>query len=102
MGRIGGGAIFCQLQAGHLGGHLSDDESGRAVWPAGESAEPTKPAADQLHELLSYLVQQSQLSLEKSEHVMVETPVWRKHLAASKAYDDAAQKLQDILTEGGI
>lgn len=89
----------CELMRGHDGAH----SDGTTNWTnAAEAPEPTKPAADQLHELLSYLIQQSQLSLEKSEHVMVETPVWRKHLAASKAYDDAAGKLQDILNEGGI
>lgn len=91
----------CELMRGHDGAH----SEGTTNWTNAaekQDAEPTKPAADRLHELLSYLIQQSEQSLEKSNHVMQESPPWRKHLAASKAYDDAAQKLQEILTEGGI
>lgn len=106
--QMGDDRYVCRLPFGHTSQHRGDGMwwtgSGNSARDAVDyrDPEPTKPAADHLHELLSYLVQQSQLSLEKSEHVMVETPVWRKHLAASKAYDDAAGKLQDILTEGSI
>jgi hypothetical protein len=62
-----------------------------------EAAEPTKPAADRLHELLSYFIQQSEAPING------QTPdTERQGMMRAMYYDDAATKLQEILTEGGI
>ena len=86
----------CLLSAGH-------QPAGRHVWgpwrPVPEE-EPTKPAVDRLHELVSYLI-----ACSERGHRLNETHPerdLRHEVAASKAYDDAATKLQEILSEGGL
>jgi hypothetical protein len=92
----------CVLPFEHAGQHR-----GGGMWWAGpgnggEKAEPIKPAIDRLHELLSYLISHSNSEFHQSNKHAPDSAESIKHLAASKAYDDGAQKLQEILNEGGI
>lgn len=96
-------ALVCTKGSPHGGAHF--DENVQTYFQATElSADPTKPAADRLHELVSYFVQQSEEAATVHQRV---SGVPRRHAhtaaaAASRAYDDAATKLQEILQEGGI
>lgn len=67
-------------------------------------AEPTKPAVDRLHELVSYLITESERAHDLAgQNEIGEMNATAVHFeAASKAYDDAATKLQEILQEGGL
>jgi hypothetical protein len=82
---------FCTMMAGHAGAHMNSDD-GRMVWEDEAPAEPTKFAADRLHELVSYGTQ-----MEASNRT-VEYPC----PDAADAYQDMTSKLQEILREGGI
>lgn len=90
----------CTRPAGHISRGIAHAWVG---YPATvvDPEEPTKPVADRLHELVSYLVSQS---VEEHHKADEKIEGWRaaKFVAASKAYDDAASKLQEILQEGGI
>jgi hypothetical protein len=101
MGRVGDESpIFCQLQSGHVGSHMSE-ENGRAIWP-NTGPELTKPAADRLHELVSYCTQQSNeahLEADREQESLIQHARLQER---SLCYADVGQKLQDILTEGGI
>jgi hypothetical protein len=94
----------CTLPAPHDGSHMGGGMSWTGPGNGGkaEVAEPTKPAADRLHELVSYLTATSKRDFDLSKTHTGGSVGSTKHLAASKAYDDAATKLQDILQEGGI
>ena len=76
------------------------------VPPVEDEPEPTKPAADRLHELVSYFVGQSNENYNKTKSIPevdeAQTSHETRYLSISKAYDDAATKLQEILQEGGI
>jgi hypothetical protein len=63
-------------------------------------AAPTKPAADRLHELVSYFIQQSQQAFNATRVEPAEQH--SRYLSVSKAYDDAATKLDEILREGSL
>lgn len=95
----------CSLTAGHAGWHQG--ESG-VQWTDGEeSIEPTKTVADRLHELVSYFTTNSEASFQTSKKNLansdsVNAALQGRYLAVSKAYDDAATKLQEILLEGEI
>lgn len=65
------------------------------------AADPTKPVADRLHELVSYLIGKSEEYMATAKSA-VQVVSESKAVLASKAYDDAATKLQEILQEGGI
>lgn len=94
----------CTLPASHDGPHRGGGKwwEGPGNGGKAEVAEPTKPAVDQLHELLSYLINQSERELVRSQSDGKNPDEASRHLGESKAYDDAATKLQEILQEGGI
>jgi hypothetical protein len=66
--------------------------------------EPTKPAVDRLHELVSYLITESERAhdLAGQNQIGGMDASADRFSAVSKAYDDAATKLQEILQEGGL
>lgn len=64
--------------------------------------EPTKPVADRLHELVSYLIRNSETNHHAAGATQLGAASEERYQAISKAYDDAATKLQEILNEGGI
>jgi hypothetical protein len=73
----------CRVQAGHAGLHRSAQG---AEWSEGVSAEPTKPAVDRLHELVSYIREgQKDAPFASAEEVL-----------------DIADKLEEILREGSL
>ena len=67
-----------------------------------EAVEPTKPAADRLHELVSYLHNQQDREQIRARSDGKSPDEVARHFGQAEAYDDAATKLQDILQEGGI
>lgn len=86
--------LLCELSHGHPGRHLS----GNTSWDL--EAEPTKPAVDRLHELVSYL-EASKEGADQADDGGDRYESGRLD-GMSKAYRDAATKLQEILSEGGI
>lgn len=94
----GPGSLLCWDLKGHAGPH----GMGNDTWSDEQEAEPTKPAADRLHELMSYLLGQCNSHYQTHSTHTGGSVGAQQHLAASKAYDDAAQKLDEILREGGI
>lgn len=67
--------------------------------------EPTKPAIDRLHELVSYFIQQANdCANEAARNRDVVGQEARKQPADYMAvvYNEAADKLRDILDEGGL
>lgn len=61
-----------------------------AVGALAEELQPTKPVADRLHELVSYCREREEYKGRDNE------------IGADTAYGDVADKLQEILQEGGI
>lgn len=92
----------CILSYEHDGPHHGGGMTWTGPGNGKQEAEPTKPAADRLHELVSYCRTHAEESDDKAGHVQAQSPPWLRHRAVARAYDDAATKLQDILTEGGI
>lgn len=91
----------CVLPAGHRSRH----ESGGVAplsWPNDDPyPEPTKSAADRLHELVSYCMQQSDaanLQSGRDEELVLN----QTHRAESLAYADVGSKLSEILKEGTL
>lgn len=72
------------------------------AYPVSFNADPVKPVADRLHELVSYLVRQSETDHHAAQATQLGATLEARYQASSKAYDDAATKLQEILQEGGI
>lgn len=71
----------CTLKAGHAGAHTD----GGAIWQM-DQPEPTKPAVDRLHELVSFIREgQKGAPFASAEEVM-----------------DIADKLEEILKEGTL
>lgn len=88
----------CTLQHGHGGAH----NDGQMHWTNADVPEPTKPVADRLHELVSYCTQQSNeahLEADREQESLIEHARLQER---SLCYADVGQKLQDILSEGGI
>lgn len=99
----------CRFAAGHGGDHLSEgDDVMRWTGPGNgkQEAEPTKPAVDRLHELVSMWNGFSRDQDLAARNVVVtdaETAESRGYLdGQAVAWGKAASMLQDILTEGGI
>ena len=61
--------------------------------------EPTKPAIDRLHEMVSYLHEQSRENHGRADR-MPDGDKAARYLEAAGAYDDAALKLREILRGG--
>lgn len=100
---------ICTLPATHVGIHRngvtgSYTEYNKSGGEALNASARTKPAADRLHELLSYLVQQSEAAHQRSQEADAVSELGKsaRQLSICKAYDDAATKLSEILHEGGI
>lgn len=95
----------CVLGYQHAGPHTGGGTSWTGPGNAGKldavKPDPTKPAADRLHELLSYLIE------KRDEDAVLAreggTPVIRDQAASRRyAYGEVATKLESILMEGGI
>lgn len=82
-----------RLTAGHAGLH---NDGGKT-----SGDEPTKPVADRLHELVSYLREALSFQADRSAQ-STDAPSQNWHDGQSKAYTDAAEKLEALLMEGGI
>lgn len=98
-------SLPCTLYSGHSGQHQHEggETDPSARWD-GESGlafqnitEPTKPAVDRLHELVSYCKQNA----EAADAYAI-TPDEHQVVAEAKAYRDIATKLEEILREGSL
>lgn len=91
----------CTLEYQHEGQHRGGGMWWSGPGNGGDKAEPTKPAADRLHELLSYVTDQQVQATALIDNDV--RPTVRDQAAARRhAYHDVALKLEDILSEGGI
>lgn len=87
--------IGCTLPAGHLGGHTD----GELTW---SGPEPTKPAVDRLHELVSMWRGFSRGQDAKADAVLASPEQLGYHNGQAVGWGKAASMLEEILSEGGI
>lgn len=88
---------ICTKPAGHVGTLHYNGVTGMSTPRLGEKAEPTKPAADRLHELASHLHQAAEKAREVSDRTTSE-----REEGKVEAYQDAFDKLEEILKEGTL